>query len=337
MTSITPGRSAPLARPSPRHGLGSAAGLAAAGIGGLVLAALANEAAARAAERHYPPRGRFLEIDGVRLHYLDRGQGPAIVLLHGNGAMAEDMQASGLLDALAERHRVIAFDRPGFGYSTRPRGQRWTARRQAGLIASAIRRLGLDRVLVVGHSWGTLVALGLGIDHRPLVGGLVLLSGYYFPTPHPMVPLFTPPAIPVLGDVMRYTISPISGRLLAPLVVRRLFEPAPVAPRFTAAFPLDLALRPGQIRALAADTALMRPSAAALAPFYPSLVCPVTIVAGDGDRVVAFDEQAARLHAVIPQSRLVRIGGAGHMIHYTAPSAVAEAIRTAAEGLSPLA
>ena len=77
---------------------------------------------ARKAERDHPPTGRFVTVDGVKLHYIDRGEGPPVVLLHGNVVTAEDFRTSGVLELLARRHRVIAFDRPGFGYSDRPHG-----------------------------------------------------------------------------------------------------------------------------------------------------------------------------------------------------------------------
>ena len=84
-------------------------------------AALVNHRLARRAERNSPLAGNFVEIDGVELHYVEKGHGDPVVLLHGNGAMIEDLASSGLIDMAAERYRVIAFDRPGFGYSERPR------------------------------------------------------------------------------------------------------------------------------------------------------------------------------------------------------------------------
>ena len=120
---------------------------------------------ARAAEREHPPTGRFVTVDGVRLHYIDRGEGPPVVLLHGNVVTAEDFQTSGLLDLLARRHRVIAFDRPGFGYSDRPHGSAWSARAQADLLRDALVILGINRPVVLGHSWGAAVALALALNH----------------------------------------------------------------------------------------------------------------------------------------------------------------------------
>jgi pimeloyl-ACP methyl ester carboxylesterase len=60
-------------------------------------------------------------VQGVRLHYLERGTGTPLVLLHGNGSMIEDFQSSGLVHLAAKKYRVIVFDRPGFGHSERPR------------------------------------------------------------------------------------------------------------------------------------------------------------------------------------------------------------------------
>ena len=103
---------------------GSAAAVAAA--------VLYNLRQTKDAERRHPPIGRFLHVDGVRLHYIERGRGEPLVLIHGNGTMIQDFTVSGLVDRLAERYRVIVFDRPGYGYSSRPRGL-WTPRAHARL------------------------------------------------------------------------------------------------------------------------------------------------------------------------------------------------------------
>ena len=288
--------------------------------------ALWVRAQARRAERDHPPIGRFIEVDGVRLHYVERGEGPPVVLLHGNGTMIQDFELSGLVGLAAERHRVIVFDRPGYGYSERPRGRRlWTPAAQADLLREALRRLGVERPVVVGHSWGTLVALALALRHPAEVRALVLLSGYYFPSLRLDVPLLSPPAIPLLGDVMRYTVSPLVARLIWPLMLRRLFGPAPVPPRF-GAFPRALAMRPSQLRAAAAESALMIPAAIGLRRRYRELRVPVVIAAGAGDRHVATKKQSARLHREVLGSDFQAAAGIGHMLHHGAPEQVMAAI-----------
>ncbi len=314
--------------------------LSARGVGLALLAAgataLTVAAQARRAERENPGRGHFLTVDGVRLHAMEMGhRGPPVVLLHGNGAMVEEWLASGLPQLLARRHRVLMLDRPGFGHSERPRGRAWTAAAQAAVLRQAWERLGFERPILLGHSWGTLVALSLALRDPGAVRGLVLLAGYYFPSVRADVAIFSPPAIPLLGDVLRYTLAPPLGRLIAPKLISRIFAPLPVPARFKAEFPLPLALRPSQIRASAGDTARMVPTAAALAPRYGRLRLPVAIIAGEGDRIVKA-RQAERLHELLPQSRLVLLPGIGHMLHHAAPEAVA-AVVTELAGTAALA
>src|SRR5215213_6443058 len=148
----------------------------------LVLLALVNNIVARVAERRHPPRGKFVEVDGARLHYSDRGAGRPVVLLHGNAVTGDDYNTSGVAERLLGTCRVVIFDRPGFGYSERPRWRPWAAFEQAELLHKALVQLGVRRPVVVGHSWGTMVALALAIRHPADTGGLVLLGGYYFPT-----------------------------------------------------------------------------------------------------------------------------------------------------------
>jgi pimeloyl-ACP methyl ester carboxylesterase len=75
---------------------------------------------AKQAEDAHPPLGRFVEVDGVRLHYIECGAGEPLVIFHGNGSMAEEFILSGFVTLAAQHFRVIVFDRPGYGYSERP-------------------------------------------------------------------------------------------------------------------------------------------------------------------------------------------------------------------------
>ena len=98
-----------------------------------------------------------------------------------------------------------------------------------------------------------------------------------------------------MGDIMRYTVSPIVARLTWPLLMRTLFGPQSVPEKF-AGFPKAMAVRPSQIRASAAEAALMVPGAVAAADTYSGLWMPVAILAGADDRVVDAELQSARLH-----------------------------------------
>src|SRR3712207_1485961 len=109
-------------------------------------------------ERRFPPTGRFITVDGCRLHYREEGpeEGPSrgtIVILHGASSnLVESML--GLGTALSRHYRVIAIDRPGHGWSERRQGlSEAEPARQAALMADALRQLGVQNAVVVGHSW----------------------------------------------------------------------------------------------------------------------------------------------------------------------------------------
>jgi pimeloyl-ACP methyl ester carboxylesterase len=264
----------------------------------------------------------------VRLHYVERGAGEALVLLHGNGSMVEDFESSGLLDRAARKYRVIAFDRPGFGHSSRPQGVVWTPEAHAAIIRKALDRLGVTKTIVLGHSWGTSVAIALALKHPGAVRGLVLVSGYYYPTARLDVVVMSPPALPMVGVILSHTLAPLIARLMWPLLTRRIFSPAPIPAKF-GAFPKEMALRPSQIRASAGEAAMLVPNAFAQRAKYTRLEMPVAIVAGNGDRVVNIDRQSARLHREIQHSTFDRVKGAGHMVHQSATDRVMRAIADA--------
>ena len=306
-----------------------AASVAALAIGALAVSAIVNRQLAKRAQRRNRPIGQFIEVDGVRLHYLERGKGNHLVLLHGNGSMIQDFEASGLIDLAAKKYRVIVFDRPGYGYSERPRGTTWTPDCQAELLHRALKQLGIGRAIVLGHSWGASVAIALALKCPKAVSALVLASGYYYPSIRADVVASSLPAVPVIGDILRHTVSPLGSRLLWPLAMRKIFDPAPVPKKFDR-FPKEMAVRPSQLRASAAESFLMIPDALAFRGRYADLRMPVVIIAGEQDRVVDTERQSGRLHRQIEQSVFHRVRGTGHMVHQTATHDVMSAIDEAA-------
>jgi pimeloyl-ACP methyl ester carboxylesterase len=304
-------------------------------IGTLAAMALINRHLAKKAERDNPAAGRFLELNGVRLHYVERGSGEPLVLLHGNGSMIEDFESSGLIDLAAKNNRVIVFDRPGFGHSDRPRNVVWTPDAQAELLQQAFKRLDVSNVIVLGHSWGASVAVALALKYPNLIRGLVLASGYYYPTARPDVIAMGTPSLPLVGDILSHTLSPLISRAIWPLMLAKIFGPRSVPKKF-AAFPKEMALRPSQIRASAAESALMVPDAFMLRDQYADLQMPVVIIAGEQDKLIDIETQSARLHSDISQSRFRRLPGNGHMIQQTATEQVMSALREVASSPSKI-
>jgi pimeloyl-ACP methyl ester carboxylesterase len=323
-------RALPIGLPDRSHARPSrgwiALGLAGVGFGAL---AIASQLLAWRAERRYPPQGRFIVAEGVRLHYLERGEGRPLILLHGMGSLSADF-ATSVLDALAAEHRVIAFDRPGYGYSARPGRMAWAPGRQARLIHMAATRLGVERPIILGHSWGALVALAYALMYPQQTAAVVLLGGCFFPIERRELAIARLFNLPLLGALLRNTAAPFLARLLTPrLLAHLVFAPNPVPARFRREFPLELGYRPAQFRAFAEEAAMLSPEAAALSARYGEVAVPTVIVSGESDHLLPARDHALRLHRAIPHSVIKLLPRIGHMVHHNAPAVVRDAVALA--------
>jgi pimeloyl-ACP methyl ester carboxylesterase len=248
-----------------------------------------------------------------------------MVLFHGNGTMIQDFSISGLVDLLAQRNRVLCFDRPGCGHSQRPRSRIWAPSTQADLFVKVLKRLGIRDPVVVGHSWGTLVALALVLRGDYSVRTLVLASGYYFLTWRLDVWLLSGPAAPDFGRPL--PLHPRPDHLFHYFACNapQDFEPHPVPQAFKREFPISLALRPKQLRAAAEESALLIPAAAQLQSQYSRIKCPVRLFHGDQDHFIEC-EQSRHLHEALPRSTLHFAPNAGHMVHYADPIIIRQTV-----------
>ena len=250
-----------------------------------------------------------------------------MVLLHGNVVTAEDWVLSGVLDRVADAGTGSSpSTAPATATATGHAARRGPPRRRPTFSAARFARLGIERPVVVGHSWGTLAALALALADPAAVRGLVLVSGYYHPTLRADALLVAPAAVPVLGDVLRHTVSPLFGAATMPLLLKGMFAPLPVPERFQQGFARGMAVRPLQIRAEAEDGAGMAREVAAMRDRYGELHLPVMIMAGSEDQVVDVGRHAVRLREQIPHGELRLVPGAGHMVHHAVPGQVAEMI-----------
>jgi pimeloyl-ACP methyl ester carboxylesterase len=285
----------------------------------LLLAGLAVFAAwtSRQVEKTLPPRGRFIEVDGARIHYLDEGSGPSLVLIHGLGGHMHNFTHS-LLDRLKRDHRVIIIDRPGSGYSTRPRHGSAALDAQAHTIAHFIDALGLERPLVVGHSLGGAIALTLALDHPEKVGGLALLA----PATHAAKEV--PPLFRGL-----YVRSPLMRRLFAwtfaiPMSIRHrdtvlntVFGEGAVPADFATKGGGLLTLRPRSYVAASSDLIAAIEGLQHLPARYDSLTVPVGILFGTNDLLLDHTVHGAGLVEKLPAAHFELIEDGGHMILIT--------------------
>ena len=277
------------------------------------------------AEAAYPPIGQVIEANGLKVHATDEGRGgPPVVLIHGAAVNLRDWTFSHTR-RLAARHRVIAMDRPGFGFSERGPGT-WTAARQAEQLRAAAGKMGAARPIVVGHSWGAIVALAWALDAPTEVSGVVCASGATMPWG-------------IAGDIVD---ALGVGRIGAELYMSRLAQRADdgaveafVARAFTPQPPpagyLDyvgapLSLRAKTMTANSQDLAQTHAALAAQADRYRTLRLPVEVVHGEADWLLDVSQHAHGLAERLPKARVSVAEGVGHMAHHARPDLLDAAI-----------
>ncbi|ABE38705.1 alpha/beta hydrolase fold [Rhodopseudomonas palustris BisB5] len=305
----------------------------------LVLAVAAVFAAAGAAswamtrtlEARTPPRGVFVNASGVRLHALDLAPAqplarptPTVLLLHGANLCSEDMRMA-LGERLSQKLRVIIPDRPGQGYSATGTGPVASPAYQVSLLRELMRSLDAGPLIVVGHSFGGLIALRYALDNPDAVAGLVLIN----PTTHPRpagLPLFQRVAGVLIGPLVTKTLLPPLSLAMMGRITARIFRPERPPPAYAETSRLALALTAKRFGASLEEYSGLRNQLIDHVPRYGGVSVPTVILAGSADPVVPPQIHAEALAKAVPQARLVRLAGAGHMAHHAHAEAIAAEI-----------
>ena len=259
------------------------------------------------------PDSRFIEVNGLTVHYKMAGEGePAFFLLHGFGASTFSWRE--MMGPLAEMGTVVAFDRPAFGLTERPMPGEWEGQNpyapetQADLTVGLMDALGVERAVLVGNSAGGTVALLTALTYPERVAGLVLVDAAVY------VGGGTP-------DFLRPLLNTPQMRHLGPLLVRRFRDwgmdfarsawhgPSGITPEVWEGY-----LKP--LKAQNWDRALGELTRASHALDLPErlgeVALPVLVVTGDDDRIVPTG-QSVRLAEELPQADLVVIPNCGHV------------------------
>jgi pimeloyl-ACP methyl ester carboxylesterase len=303
--------------------------LAAAGAvaGGLALGggALATRGLVTRAEACFPAAGEFVRVEGIDMHYTRGGAGPAVVLLHGAFGGVGDFEAT-IAPALRERALVIAFDRPGSGYSGRPRDEVADPAVQARLLRAAARELGLDRPLLVGCSFGGAVALAWALQAPGEVAGVVTVGGALQPWPGETACAFRLAGVPGVGPLFAHTLAAPLGAWLSRASVERAFAPAAPTASF-ANSPFALGLRPASFLAQAEDLRVLSGFLAEQSQRYGGLDVPVVLLHGAGDRVADAEQHSASAARALSRGEYRPVPGAGHQLLHSHPHVVLEAVR----------
>jgi pimeloyl-ACP methyl ester carboxylesterase len=293
----------------------------------LALAAVTLAACARGEEMRHEPidavaRARAIEIDGAALAFVRRGSGPPVVLIHGASGNLRDWTPA--LPLLAERREVVAFDRPGHGLSGWPGSGGLRLGEQARRMRGALRRMGIERATLVGHSYGGSVALAWALEAPETVDGLVLLAAPSQVWEGGLGLSTDLLANPLSGPALARAIPALLPRTVAEAAAARVFAPQPVPPGYLDMLRLELVLRPATLRANAGQLAALKDQIRVMVPLYPDLAMPVELIHGTADVTVPLAIHSEPLAAQLPRARLTRLAGVGHMPHHVAlPEVVA--------------
>jgi pimeloyl-ACP methyl ester carboxylesterase len=274
-------------------------------------------------EAHFPAPGRYLEVEGERIHYRSLGDGPPVVLVHGLAGESRNFDYLPLKD-LAQRWRLVLIDRPGAGHTRRLVPGRAGIAAQAHLVASFIRAMKFERPpLLVGHSLGGAIALGVALEDPGCIAGLALIA----PLTHftPLVPRpFRAMAIrtPWLRHLFAHVLSVPVAIVSTPAVLAALFGPDRPPRDFALRGGGLMSLRPSAFIGASTDMAAIEADLLPQQERYDSIRVPVRVLYGRGDRVLDWREQGEELCRKLPSVNLRVIAG-GHMIPVSAAAETA--------------
>lgn len=278
---------------------------------------------ARRVTKGFPPEGKFIDIGADRVHYVERGSGPAIVFVHGLCGNLRNF-AYLQLERLAQSHRVILIDRPGSGRSMRGAGSTANIYAQARMVAQCIEALGLDKPVLVGHSLGGAIALAVGLNHSQAIRRLALIA----PLTHAES---APPGAfnglvlpsPLVRRLVSWTLAIPMSIINARKATDAVFAPEAMPKDFPFKGGGLLGLRPRVFYAASSDLVSAPEDLPDMERRYASMTVPVDVLYGRGDRILNVKRQGEALKQKLDRANLHVVEG-GHMLPVTQPALTTE-------------
>ena len=284
-------------------------------------------------EREYPPIGEFITVDGIKLHYVIAGEGPSIVLVHGASSNLQEFTSS-ILPELARTHRVIAFDRPGYGHSQAPTSDIWlNPAAVADLLLKASAELGVKKPLVLGHSWAGSVVMAAMVNFPERIRGGILLSGVAGHWAGPLNWTYEIGDKPLIGPLFAWTLVYPLGSLVLANNVQEVFTPDVLPEGHLERASVALALRPATFQRNVRDMNRLNEYMQGLSPLYDQVKKPLLIIHGEDDILVPYWNHGRRVLPVIKQAKVVLLPHTGHAPHHTQTARVVKEINDFAAGL----
>lgn len=147
----------------------------------------------------YPFPSNYLELDGGRLHYIDEGAGPVIVMVHGNPTWSYYFRH--LVPLLKEKYRVIALDHIGCGLSDKPQDYPYCLAQHIANLESLLSHLHIERFSLVVHDWGGAIGIGCAVNHSSNIEKIVVMNTAAFRS-HRIPWRIQVCRLPVVGEII---------------------------------------------------------------------------------------------------------------------------------------
>ncbi|KIC48682.1 alpha/beta hydrolase [Tateyamaria sp. ANG-S1] len=299
---------------------------------GLVVVQVLAAKRERDAAAAFPPTGQIIDVDGVSVHVEQMGEGPDLVLIHGASGNTRDFTFA-FADRVKDRYRVTILDRPGLGWTDQILPQHrsaWTTTHanpteQARLLKSATDQLGVKRPIVLGHSFGGIVALAWALEFDELAG-IVSVAGVANPWPGELDWTYQVNGSAWGGGLMVPVLAAFVPDSYIDNAVSSIFAPQTAPQGYTDHVGPALILRRASMRANARQVNWLRPHVVEMSKSYGNITVPVEVVHGDADTIVPLDVHSAKLPGQIEGANVTVLPGVGHMPQHTHPQDVIEAI-----------
>ena len=269
----------------------------------------------------FPFESRWFDGAGPRVHYVDVGDGPAVLMFHGNPTWSFLYRK--VIKQLSSGFRCIAMDYPGFGLSERPSGYGYTSAEHAQVIGKLVDHLQLDGFIVVGQDWGGPIGMTVALERASRVAGMVFANTWYWPAQGSLVTfslVMSSPPIQWLILHRNAFVTFIMPRSVATPMEPEVFksyqdaQPNPAARRGVAEFPRQIRHARPMLERLAAEA--------------PQVLGekPLELVWAMKDPAFGNPAVLARWQRDFPSANLTQLAGANHYIQEDAPEAVAAAV-----------
>lgn len=297
-----------------------------AGLAGLTSGCVgASEDAFTDAEAGWPPLGDIVPTMDGKVHIWDQGSGTPVVMIHGASGNLRDF-TWGIGKEIANSRRAIAVDRPGFGYSDRIGPNGGDPAVQARALIAAMREIGAEKPILIGHSWGAAVAVSWALQDRENVKGVITVAGAVMPW------IEKPSLLQWLG-IDQLAINTYFNYLQSSAArggidrfVSRVFNPQEPPEGYADYVGGPLALRSESLEANKEDIAAINDALIRQSQDYRQLQVPVEVISGTADFIIDPERQPIPFVERLPNARLTLLDGIGHMPHHVAPQSIFNAL-----------